>query len=86
MARKSVRLVLYRGDSHLETICELEGAKGYAVGFEGLVDYLKALLPSNEEIGKAFREEVPMYPELALRELLAKPLFIRFFPCVGQAL
>lgn len=62
LKRKAVRLVLYKGDSRVETIRELEGNKGYAVGFEGLIDYLKALLPSNEEIGKAFRAEVPMYP------------------------
>ena len=46
---------------------ELEGNKGYAVGFERLIDYIKTLLPANEEIGKAFRKEVPMYPELAIR-------------------
>ncbi|CAM5214100.1 hypothetical protein OURE66S_04264 [Oligella ureolytica] len=53
---------------------EIEGNKGYAVGFDGLMDYLKALLPSNEEIGKAFRKEVPMYPQLAIRESVANAI------------
>lgn len=83
LARKAVRLILYKGNNRLETVRELEGAKGYAVGFEGLIDYLKTLLPSNEEIGRAFREEVPMYPELALRELVANAIIHQDFTLTG---
>ncbi len=83
LARKAVRLILYKGNSKLETIRELEGAKGYAVGFEALIDYLKTLLPANEEIGKAFRAEVPMYPELALRELVANAIIHQDFNLTG---
>lgn len=83
LTRKAVRLVLYKGNNKLETIRELEGAKGYAVGFEGLIDYLKTLLPSNEEIGKAFRAEVPVYPELALRELVANAIIHQDFAITG---
>ncbi len=83
LARKAVRLILYKGNNKLETIRELEGAKGYAVGFEGLIDYLKTLLPSNEEIGKAFRHDVPMYPELALRELVANAIIHQDFNLTG---
>ncbi|WP_237750764.1 hypothetical protein [Pseudomonas aeruginosa] len=74
LGRKAVRLIQYRGSGKLETVRELTGNKGYALGFEGLIDTLKTLLPANEEIGKAFRQEVPMYPELALRELVANAI------------
>lgn len=83
LGRKAVRLIQYKGNSKLETTRELEGTRGYAVGFEGLIDYLKTLLPSNEEIGKAFREEVPMYPELALRELVANAIIHQDFNLTG---
>lgn len=83
LARKAVRLVQYKGNSRVETVRELEGNKGYAVGFEGLIDYLKTLLPSNEEIGKAFRKEVPMYPELAIRELAANAIIHQDFSLTG---
>jgi ATP-dependent DNA helicase RecG len=83
VARKAVRLVLYKGNSKLQTVRELTGTKGYAVGFEGLIDYLKTLLPANEEIGKAFRTEVPMYPELALRELVANAIIHQDFNLTG---
>jgi len=83
LGRKAVRLVLYRHNNRVETIRELEGSKGYAVGFEGLIDYIKTLLPSNEEIGKVFRKEVPMYPELAIRELVANALIHQDFTLTG---
>jgi len=83
LGRKAVRLILYRGNSRVETIRELEGNKGYAVGFEGLIDYIKTLLPSNEEIGKVYRKEVPMYPELAIRELVANAIIHQDFSISG---
>lgn len=76
-------MILYRGNSRIETVREIEGNKGYAVGFEALIDYLKTLLPSNEEIGKAFRKEVPMYPELAIRELVANAIIHQDFSSTG---
>ena len=83
LARKAVRLIQYKSNSRIETVREIEGNKGYAVGFDGLMDYLKALLPSNEEIGKAFRKEVPMYPELAIRELVANAIIHQDFSLTG---
>ncbi|RLJ19732.1 transcriptional regulator [bacterium endosymbiont of Escarpia laminata] len=71
MKRKAVRVILYKGESRVETIREQEGAKGYASGFEGLIGFITNLLPSNEVIGPALRKEVPMFPELAIRELVA---------------
>ncbi|MDD3024641.1 MAG: hypothetical protein PHE26_12165 [Syntrophomonadaceae bacterium] len=55
-------------------IREQQGMKGYANGFEGLINYINDQLPTNEEIGRAFRREVKMYPELAIRELVANAL------------
>lgn len=83
LERKSVRLIQYKGNSRVETIRELTGTKGYAVGFEGLIDYLNTLLPANEEIGKAFRREVAMYPELVLRELIANAIIHQDFNLSG---
>lgn len=40
-------------------------------------------MPSNEEIGKAFRKEVPMYPELAIRELVANAIIHQDFSATG---
>jgi predicted HTH transcriptional regulator len=72
--RKSVRVIVYKGKSKIETIREQLGVSGYAVGFVGLIDWIASQLPANEEIGRALRKEVTMYPEIAVRELVANAL------------
>jgi predicted HTH transcriptional regulator len=79
LARKAIRIIIYDGKNRIKTIKDLTGNKGYAVGFGGLIDYINDKLPSNEEIGKAFRETVRMYPELAIRELVANALIHQDF-------
>ncbi len=71
LARKAVRVIVYRGEGRVETVREFTGTKGYAVGFEGLIGLLNGLLPANEVMGAALRRSVPMYPEPAVRELVA---------------
>lgn len=74
LARKSVRITTYNGDNKLNIKRDIVDKKGYAVGFQGLVDYVSSQLSSNEVIGKALRESVPMFPEIAIRELVANAL------------
>lgn len=75
MARKAVRFVAYGGTNRADTVTHRQdGQRGYASGFKGLVDYIDALLPRNEHIGKAFREAQPLYPSIAIRELVANAL------------
>lgn len=84
LARKAVRVVLYKGESRVETVREQEGSKGYAAGFEGLLGFVTNLLPSNEVIGQALRRQVPMFPELAIRELVANALIHQDFHLTGS--
>ncbi len=79
LKRKAVRVIRYKGTGRIETIKEQIGSKGYAAGFEGLIDYITTMLPSNELIGRAFRKDVPMFPELAIRELVANALIHQDF-------
>lgn len=81
--RKAVRLVVYEGRSRVKTKREQIGKRGYAAGFEGLITFLNALLPRNEIIGEALRREVPMYPELSVRELIANALIHQDFNITG---
>lgn len=50
--RKAARVVVYSGDSKLETESDITGEKGYAVGFYGLVQYVMGKLPQNEVISE----------------------------------
>lgn len=82
--RKSPRVIIYNGKDRLKTIKEQIGMKGYAIGFEGLINYINDHLPTNEEIGRAFRKEVKMYPELAIREVVANALIHQDFSEKGS--
>lgn len=79
LKRKAVRVVQYKEKSRVATLREKEGTKGYASGFEGLIGFIEDLLPENEVIGKALRKEVPMFPDLAIRELVANALIHQDF-------
>lgn len=72
--RKAFRVIQYSGKNKTKTLKDQEGRYGYAVGFEGLVSYINSLLPSNEVIESALRNTVSMYPEIAIRELVANAL------------
>jgi predicted HTH transcriptional regulator len=83
LSRKTVRLVIYKGRDRTETLREQPGQRGYAIGFGGLVTYLNDLLPANEQITQAFRTEVRVYPEIAIRELIANALIHQDFRVTG---
>ena len=85
LARKAARVIVYEGISKLETKLDLPGTKGYAVGFEGLIEYINLLVPSNEVIEQAIREEVKMFPEIAIRELVANALIHQDFSETGTS-
>ena len=83
LKRKAVRLIRYRGSGRLDAEREQEGGKGYASGFAGLVSHVHAWTPSNEVLGPAFRREVPMFPPVAIRELVANALIHQDFTVTG---
>jgi len=83
LQRKRIRVIRYRGFNKVETIDELVGQKGYAIGFEGLIGYLKRILPHSEVIREALRAEVTVYPEISLRELIANALIHQDFTIAG---
>jgi ATP-dependent DNA helicase RecG len=83
LRRKAVRVIQYRAHDRTETVREQVGGKGYASGFEGLIGYVNGLLPTNEVVGQALRRQMPMFPELAVRELVANALIHQDFSVRG---
>lgn len=83
LSRKILRVVSYDGDGRVRTHREYKGKKGYASGFEPLIQFLKDVLPENEVMGEALRRDVPMYPELAVRELVANVVIHQDFSVTG---
>ncbi len=83
LARKALRVIIYRGDNRVETIKEQVGGTGYAIGFEGTIAYINDALPQNEQIGQALRQEIRMVPKIAVRELVANALIHQDFNVTG---
>lgn len=85
VARKAPRVVVYSGTSKLETRLDQVGARGYAVGYQGLVEYVMAQLPQNEIIEDALRREVKLVPEVVVRELVANALIHQDLTIAGTS-
>ena len=85
IGRKAARVVVYSGESKMDTLSDLTGGKGYAVGFRGLVQYVMGRLPQNEVIEDAIRKEVKLVPEVVIRELLANALIHQDFELTGTS-
>ena len=83
LKRKAIRVIQYRGAGRTDTLKEQEISKGYASGFEGLISYIHGLLPANEVIEKALRKTIAVFPELAVRELVANALIHQAFFITG---
>lgn len=83
ISRKAIRVVQYDNNNRLNMVREDVGTKGYAVGFEGLIKYIEALLPSVEVIKGAMRETQTSYPAIAIREIIANALIHQDFTIRG---
>lgn len=81
--RKAVRIIQYGGTDKTGAVREEVITSGYASGFRDLVRFIKGLLPTNETIPQAIRQETPMYPITAVRELVANALIHQDFGVTG---
>ncbi|AEV34223.1 putative transcriptional regulator with HTH domain [Owenweeksia hongkongensis DSM 17368] len=74
-SRKGIRFVAYDGDNRASTVKQrIDGKKGYANAFSGIVSYINNLLPVNEHIGSTQRNQQLLFPEIAIRETIANAL------------
>lgn len=83
ISRKAVRVIQYEDNSRLKMKREEIIEKGYAVGFDGLLKYIEALLPSEETIESGFRVKKTAYPSIAIREAVANALIHQDFAITG---
>lgn len=83
ISRKAIRVVQYRSNNRLEMLKEETVSKGYVVGFEGIIKYIDALIPTQEIIIGAMRERKSAYPILAIREAIANALIHQDFSITG---
>jgi len=81
--RKALRVIHYKGSGRTETIREQLFNKGYACSFGNIIEYIMATTPSREIIKNGIRSTMPMFPEIAVRELVANALIHQDFFMTG---
>jgi predicted HTH transcriptional regulator len=85
ISTKSVRVIKYSGTDKRQSEGEIEGRRGYAVGFEGMLKYILDRLPKKEIYDRGVRKNVPQHSEIAVREILANALIHQDFTVTGSA-
>ena len=83
IAYKSVRIIRYVGDDKQNSDLEQEGKRGYAVGFSGIIKFILDKIPKQEEYKDGVRRVVYLYPETAIREIVANALIHQDFTISG---
>jgi ATP-dependent DNA helicase RecG len=82
LRERSVIVRKYSGTNNLVQEFEQIGKFGYAVGFEGLVDFIAKNTLSLENIG-VIRKSESTYPKIAIREFVANALVHQDFALTG---
>jgi predicted HTH transcriptional regulator len=80
---KAVRLVQYKGRDKKTSEPEVEGRRGYAVGFSGMISHMMKNLPAEERYIDGVRRTISIYPETAIREIVANALTHQDFTITG---
>lgn len=85
VARKAARVVVYSGTSKMNTKLDQPAGRGYAAGFQAMVQFIMTQLPQNEVIEGAIRREQKLVPEIVIRELVANALIHQDFSISGAS-
>lgn len=85
VSRKAPRFIVYDGKGKTRTREDLQDSLGYAVGFENLIEYIDKMSPQNRIIEETVRNEVKMFPPIAIRELVANALIHQDFSVAGAS-
>lgn len=84
--RRAVRLIIYDGTDKLRTKSDQMFDVGYAVGFASIVSMVVTAAPRNQVLEQIIRTSEPMFPEQAVRELLANAMIHQDLGASGQYL
>ena len=79
LKRKALRITQYFGNSKTVESRTKDICKGYAIGFELIIDSIDSYLVNYEVVERIYRKEIRVYPAIAIRELVANALIHQDF-------
>lgn len=85
LMRKRIRVTAFQGIGKLSPTKPHILDRGYASGFEELIQLVLTQLPRNEIIGKALRRDVQLVPDIVVRELIANAILHQDFGITGAS-
>lgn len=85
LERRAPRVIVYSGNSRASAAKEQVGVRGYASAFAGMIHFINESLPTNEVLGEALRVNEPLFPQIAVRELVANALIHQDLAIAGSS-
>ncbi|MDT6979394.1 ATP-binding protein [Levilactobacillus zymae] len=82
---RTIRITRYAGNQPLSNaIFDKIGVMGIAVSFDNLIKSIMIHLPYTEDYSMGSRKDIPMFPQIAIRELVANALVHQDFTITGS--
>lgn len=80
---KAVRIITYKDINKLHAIQDMTGIRGYASGFDNMLQYINSQIPNVESIVEGSRKAIKTYPVESIREFVANALVHQDFALPG---
>ncbi|MCR1891837.1 putative DNA binding domain-containing protein [Ligilactobacillus murinus] len=82
--RRTMRIVQYKGKSNTNASFDKKGNMGIARSFNNIIEQIMRLIPYTENYANGIRKDIPLFPKLAIRELVANALVHQDFTLSGS--
>lgn len=85
LLRRTPRITRYFGNKTTDNaISDQKGRIGIGVGFNNVIKNIMSSIPYTEDYSEGTRKNIPMYPQIAIRELVANALVHQDFSVHGS--
>ncbi len=85
LVNRTLRIIKHKGSRHLDkAIFDKDGKLGLANGFENIIKNIMYLIGYKEDYSNGVRTDIPEFPQIAVRELVANALVHQDFTISGK--